>query len=179
MVRLATGKNEDESPETGKLADVPVMAGTHFHALRQLWGADAWENWCHALAANKPLVVDGNSVVVKLVGKGDASIGLTDSDDIAEGQNNGLPIMSLAITEETLLIPNTVAVIRNAPHPEPAEKLFKYLQRPETAERLISVKALEGVSVSAVSTPTLRINWDSLLPALEIVTTKLNEIFLR
>src|SRR5437899_282605 len=67
--------------------------GTHFHALRQHWDAEQWETWCRALAANKPLVVDGNSVVVKLVGKGEASIGLTDSDDIAEGQNNGLPIV--------------------------------------------------------------------------------------
>jgi MraZ protein len=37
MVRLATGKTEDESPESAKpsdgVADVPVMAGTHFHAL--------------------------------------------------------------------------------------------------------------------------------------------------
>jgi iron(III) transport system substrate-binding protein len=153
--------------------------GTHFHALRQHWGAERWENWCQALAANKALVVDGNSVVVKLVGKGEASIGLTDSDDIAEGQNNGLPIMPLPINEESLLIPNTVAIIRNAPHPEPAEKLFDYLQRPEIAERLIAVKALEGVSIAKISTPTLKPEWISLLRDLDAVTTKLNQIFLR
>jgi iron(III) transport system substrate-binding protein len=153
--------------------------GTHFHALRQHWGAEPWENWCRALAANKPLMVDGNSVVVKLVGKGEASIGLTDSDDIAEGQNNGLPIMPLPINEETLLIPNTVAVIRNAPHPEPAEKLFDFLRRPEIAERLIAVNALEGESIAALSTATLKPDWNSLLRDLEPVTAKLNQIFLR
>jgi iron(III) transport system substrate-binding protein len=153
--------------------------GTHFHALRQHWGAERWESWCRALVANKPVVVDGNSVVVKLVGNGEASIGLTDSDDIAEGQNNGLPIMPLAINEETLLIPNTVAIIRNAPHPEPAEKLFDYLQRPDIAERLIAVKALEGVSIAKISTPTLKPEWISLLRDLDAVTTKLNQIFLR
>jgi iron(III) transport system substrate-binding protein len=153
--------------------------GTHFHALRQSWGAERWETWCRALAANKPLVVDGNSVVVKLVGKGDASIGLTDSDDIAEGQNNGLPIMPLPMNEEMLLIPNTVAIIRNAPHPEPAEKLFDYLQRPAVAERLIAVKALEGLATARVSTPTLKPEWNSLLRDLDAVTTKLNQIFLR
>jgi len=153
--------------------------GTHFHALRQLWGAERWENWCRAFAANKPLMVDGNSVVVKLVGKGEASIGLTDSDDIAEGQNNGLPIIPLPINEETLLIPNTVGIIRNAPHPEPAEKLFDFLQRPQLAERLIAAKALEGNSIAAVSTPTLKPDWNSLLRDLEPVTAKLNQIFLR
>jgi iron(III) transport system substrate-binding protein len=153
--------------------------GTHFHALRQHWGADQWENWCRALAANKPLTVDGNSVVVKLVGKGEASIGLTDSDDIAEGQNNGLPIMPLPMNEDTLLIPNTVAIIRNAPHPEPAEKLFEFLQRPQVAERLIAAKALEGKSIAAISIPTLKPDWNSLLRDLEPVTAKLNQIFLR
>jgi len=153
--------------------------GTHFHALRQHWGAENWEQWCRALAANKPLVVDGNSVVVKLVGKGEASIGLTDSDDIAEGQNNGLPIMPLPINEETLLIPNTVAIIRNSPHPEPAQKLFDFLQRPEIADRLIAAKALEGASVASVSTQTLKPDWNILLTDLEPVTAKLNRIFLR
>lgn len=33
MVRLATGTNESESPESGSPSDVPVMTGTHFHAL--------------------------------------------------------------------------------------------------------------------------------------------------
>jgi iron(III) transport system substrate-binding protein len=153
--------------------------GAHFHALRQHWGPQQWESWCRALAAKTPLMVDGNSVVVKMVGKGEASIGLTDSDDIAEGQNNGLPIVPLPINEETLLIPNTVAVIRNAPHAESAEKLFEYLQRPAVAERLVTAKALEGSSISAVSAPTLKANWNSLLADLEVVTVKLNGIFLR
>jgi ABC-type Fe3+ transport system substrate-binding protein len=116
---------------------------------------------------------------VKLVGKREASIGLTDSDDIAEGQSNGLPIMPLPMNEETLLIPNTVGITRNAPHPEPAGKLFDYLRRPEIAERLIATKALEGKSIAAVSTPTLKPDWNSLLLDLEPVTSKLNQIFLR
>src|SRR4029079_12605117 len=35
---------------------------THFLALRQRWGPEAWQTWCQALAANKPFLVDGNSV---------------------------------------------------------------------------------------------------------------------
>ena len=33
MVRLATGKIEDELPESENTPDVPVMTGTHFHSL--------------------------------------------------------------------------------------------------------------------------------------------------
>ena len=69
---------------------------THFHALRQHWGDERWQAWCRALAANKPLLVDGNSVVVKMVGRGEAWIGLTDSDDIAAGQAGGLARRAVA-----------------------------------------------------------------------------------
>ncbi|MDQ6631403.1 MAG: substrate-binding domain-containing protein, partial [Verrucomicrobiota bacterium] len=113
----------------GKVALAYPLFGTtatHFFALRQKWGETIWENWCRALEANKPFVVDGNSVVVKLVGKGEALIGLTDSDDIIAGQREGLPIESILLSEDGFQIRNTVAVIRNAPHPESAEKLLKF-----------------------------------------------------
>jgi iron(III) transport system substrate-binding protein len=153
--------------------------GTHFHALRQKWGAAGWETWCRALAANKPFLVDGNSVVVKLVGQGEAWLGMTDSDDVAAGQQDGLPIVELPITDDTLLIPNTVAVVRNAPHPETAQRLFEYLQRPEVVERLVTAKALEGVSINPNLNLNRNVNWANLLTDLEPTTAKLNEIFLR
>src|SRR2546428_12501778 len=94
----------------GKLALAYPQFGTtatYFHALRQLWGQPHWEAWCRALAANRPLLVDGNSVVVRVVGSGQASVGLTDSDDVAAGIREGLPLAPLPVTEATLLIPNT------------------------------------------------------------------------
>jgi len=151
---------------------------THFHALKQLWGEAAWLTWCRALAANKPFIVDGNSVVVKFASRGEAWIGLTDSDDIAAGQREGLPIAALPLTEESLLIPNTVAVIRNAPHGWSAEPLFQILQSREVAEKLVQANALESATVST-NTTTLKPDWDGLLRDLEATTKQLNEIFLR
>ena len=152
---------------------------TQFHALRQLWGDEAWQTWCRALAANKPFLVDGNSVVVKVVGQGEAWIGLTDSDDIAAGQHDGLPIAPLPMTDETLLIPNTVAVTRGAAHPQPAQRLFEYLQRREVIQRLVAADALEGASIAKVSIPTLKAGWEKLLGDLGTTTATLNRIFLR
>jgi len=154
-------------------------AATHFHALRQLWGDTKWESWCRALAANKPLLLDGNSVVVNVVGKGEAWLGLTDSDDIAAGQREGLPIAPLPMTGETLLLPNTVGVTRGAPHPEPAQRLFDYLQTPDVREQLVAANALEGAKPNAIPVSTLTVNRGSLLRDLESTTAKLNEIFLR
>jgi iron(III) transport system substrate-binding protein len=154
---------------------------THFHALKQLWGEEVWLAWCRALAANKPFIVDGNSVVVKFVGRGEAWIGLTDSDDIAAGQREGLPIAALPLTEESLLIPNTVAVIRGAPHPANAQTLFEYLRRREVAEKLVQANALESATNPSDGTnaPTLKPDWGALLRDLETTTKQLNDIFLR
>ena len=43
----------------------------------------------------------------------------------------------------------------------------------------MTASALEGVSASEVSAPTLRVNWEALLADLEGTTTTLNQIFLR
>jgi iron(III) transport system substrate-binding protein len=152
---------------------------THFLALRQHWGKARWEAWCRALAANKPLVVDGNSVVARLVAKGEAWAGLTDSDDIAAVQREGAPVVALPLTDEALLIPNTVAVVRGAPHPETAERLFAWLQRPEVVAQLVAAGALEGAEVSVPEVKTLQPDWPRLVAELEAGTGRLKEIFLR
>jgi iron(III) transport system substrate-binding protein len=166
----------------GKIALANPQFGTtstHFHALRQHWGPARWEAWCRGLAANKPFLVDGNSVVVKLVGLGEAWVGLTDSDDIIAGKREAMPIAALPINSETLVIPNTVGVIRGAPNTDAADRLYDYLLGPQVAERLVAEGALEGVSISNISVPTLKVNWTDLLGDLEATTVKLNEIFLK
>jgi iron(III) transport system substrate-binding protein len=148
---------------------------THFLALRQLWGAEKWEQWCRALRANDPFLVDGNSVVVQFVGRGEALIGLTDSDDISAGQGQGMPITALPVSPETLFIPNTIAIVSNAPHPAEAKRLFDYLRRPDVLNALVKANALEGTEPRQ----NFPIAWEGLLAELEPATTKLKEIFLR
>jgi iron(III) transport system substrate-binding protein len=153
---------------------------THFQALRQLWGDAAWQSWCRALVANDPFVVDGNSVVVKQVTRGEACIGLADSDDIADAQKEGAPILALPVTPETLFIPNTVAVIKNCPHPEAAQRLFMYLRDRKISERLVDAHALEGATLDpAAAAAGLKVNWDQLLRDLEPATEETRQIFLR
>lgn len=166
----------------GKLALAYPLFGTtatHFVALRQHWGEARWLAWCRALQANQPFLVDGNSVVVRLVGKGEAWIGLTDSDDVAAGQRQGYPIAALPLTEESLLIPNTVAVVRGARHPAEAQRLVDYLTGPEVAARLVAASALEGVSAEPGGARTLRPDWEALVRDLEPATALLKAIFLR
>ena len=166
----------------GKLAIAYPQFGTtstYFQVLRQHWGDPAWQSWCRGLATNKPFLVDGNSEVVKAVGRGDAWIGLTDSDDIADGQSEGLPVAALPMSKESLLLPNTVAVVRNAPDPGPAQQLFEYLQNREVVAQLVAARAVEGASADVVSTPTLQADWVGVLGDVKQATTELNQIFLR
>jgi ABC-type Fe3+ transport system substrate-binding protein len=118
-------------------------------------------------------------MVVKMVGGAEAVVGLTDSDDIADGQREGLPVAALPINSDTLLIPNTVGIIRGASHPVAAQNLSDFLQRPAILQRLIAAKALEGADMNSVSVATLKVDWDRLLRDLEATTLKLNSIFLR
>jgi iron(III) transport system substrate-binding protein len=166
----------------GKIALAYPLFGTtatHFLALRQAWGDERWQTWCRALAANKPFLVDGNSVAAQLVAKGEAWIGLTDSDDIAAEQRESAPIVALPLTPESLLIPNTVAIVHGTPHRRSAEELLEYLQRPEIVEELIAARALEGSSWQDVTNSTLKPDWSKLLANLDAGTESLKQIFLR
>jgi iron(III) transport system substrate-binding protein len=149
---------------------------THLLALRQHWGEAGWLNWCRALRANRPFVVDGNSVVLQFVTRGEADVGLTDSDDVAAAQREGAPVAAMPVNEETLAIPNTIAVVRGAPHPEQAQRLFDYLQRAEVVERLVTARALEGVR-RPKETSFLQPAWSDLLRELDATTEKVRDLF--
>jgi iron(III) transport system substrate-binding protein len=167
----------------GKVALAYPLFGTtatHFQALRQSWGDTAWQAWCRALVANKPFLVDGNSVVVKQVSRGEAWLGFTDSDDIAGAQREGSPIKALPLTPESLLVFNTVGVIQNCPHPQAAEKLFRFLKTKEVSQRLVELNALEGATPDEpAAAKTLQVDWDKLVHDVDVATTETKDIFLR
>lgn len=162
----------------GKVAFAYPMFGTtatHFLALRSHWGSARWQAWCRGLADNEPLVVDGNSVVVDMVGRGEAAIGMTDSDDVAAGRRKGWPVMAAAF-EETLAIPNTAAVVRGARHPREAQRLMDYLAGDSVADALIEADALQGREPPP---GTLLPDWDAVLDELQTGTSEMKSIFLR
>jgi iron(III) transport system substrate-binding protein len=167
----------------GKVALAYPLFGTtatHFLALRQRWGDAQWQSWCRALAANKPFLVDGNSVAAKLAGSGEASLGFSDSDDIAAEQHDGKPVSAIPMSEETLIVHNTVGVVRGGPHPAEAQRLFEYLQSAEAQQRLVQANALESAIPGDPRTlPGLKVDWEALLRDLDSGTEELKGIFLR
>ena len=166
----------------GRVAIAYPLFGTtaaHFIALRgAAWGKDDWEQWCRDLVKNKALIVDGNSAVVRLVGMGEAWLGLTDFDDIAVGLRKQLPIKMLPLTQEFPVIANSVALIRGGPNPQNARRFQEYLQQRRTQERLLALGALEGIS-PLDSSDFLRTDWERILDDFESTYTWLGKTFLR
>jgi iron(III) transport system substrate-binding protein len=153
---------------------------THFHVLRQVWGDERWQAWCRGLLANEVRVLDGNSTVVRMVGRGEAWIGLTDTDDVVAGQRDGLPVQRGPVLPGTsLFIPNTVGIVRGAPHPGNAQQLADYLGQPATVKRLLEAGAIQYSGMPAPEAAALNPEWDALLEQLDATTETLNGFFLR
>ena len=87
-------------------------------------------------------VVDGNAVVRDVVAAGRVPMGLTDTDDACEAITRGDPVAVTFLDQGdgglgTLVVPNSIALVRGAPHAEAAKALIEYLTAPETEAALI------------------------------------------
>ena len=85
----------------------------------------------------------------------------------------------MPLANESLLLPNTVAVIRGAPHSPAAQRLFEYLQSRAVMGKLVQAGALESASAAEVPVATLKPDWDALLRDLDAGTKQLQSLFLR
>lgn len=151
---------------------------THFLALRQHWGPERWRTWCKALFENQPFLEEGNSHVVRRVARGEALIGLTDSDDVQAARREGLSVMELPLDDLTLLMPNTVALVGRPGGTRPqAESLVTFLRSPEVEARLIAGGTLEPNEGPPAS--GLRPDWDRLVTELDASVQALEGIFRR
>ncbi len=114
---------------------------THAACLFAVWGDRRAEEFFHKLKHNEVQIVSGNKQVAMAVGGGRADFGLTDTDDALEEVEKGMPVVIVYPDQEpgglgTLFIPNTLAIIRGAPHAEAARKLVDYLLSPEVETML-------------------------------------------
>ncbi len=113
---------------------------THFAVLRERDGRTDTLELLSKIRDNA-VILSGNKQVALAVSAGNVAWGLTDTDDaIIEkdlGRNVAIVFPDQASDQPgTLRIPNTVAILKGAPHPVAARKLADYLVRAETEDRL-------------------------------------------
>jgi iron(III) transport system substrate-binding protein len=104
------------------------------------WGEEKATDLYRRLHANDVRIVPGNKQVAVGVGAGQFDLGLTDTDDAFAEIDAGRPV-TIVYLDETLFIPNTVALIKNCPHPDRGKQLIDYLLSPAVETRLAQSKS--------------------------------------
>ncbi|MDX1927330.1 MAG: extracellular solute-binding protein [Pirellulaceae bacterium] len=113
---------------------------THFTVLAEKLGSERATEFFSQVKQNA-VVLAGNKQVAQAVSAGQLAFGLTDTDDALIEIDNGLPVEIIfpdqaAEQMGTLMIPNTVAVLKNAPHPIAARSMANFLLSEDTEGRL-------------------------------------------
>jgi len=112
---------------------------THVAAMDALWGTDQFRVFISALAEAHATIADGNSAAVRKLLDGDVELAFTDSDDVITAQAKGASLAMIFPDMGdggTLVIPNTVALVAGAPHPDEARKLIDYILSADVEEAL-------------------------------------------
>jgi len=112
---------------------------THVAALYAAIGTEKAESFLKELQANGVVIVDGNSVTRDLVAEGRVPIGFTDTDDANVAVTAGKPVGVIYPDRDgigTLLIPNTVTLVKGGPNPAAGKTLIDYLLSREVESRL-------------------------------------------
>jgi iron(III) transport system substrate-binding protein len=120
-------------------------------------GPERTEDYLRALKSNDVVIVDGNATSRDVVVQGEAPLGFTDTDDVNVAIQAGKPVGMIFPDRDglgTLMIPNTVALVAGAPHPEEAKRLIDYLLSREVESRLafsesMQIPVREGVEKPA------------------------------
>lgn len=114
--------------------------------LFEVLGPEAAKAFYRGLKANEVKILPGNKQVAEAVGRGEVAVGLTDTDDAMDEIKAGKPVAMIfpdaagGTAEQprlgTLLIPNTVAIVKNGPNTLGAKQLIDYLLSPAVEEAL-------------------------------------------
>lgn len=132
--------------------------GSHMGAFYALWGQEEAEDFLMDLKENGLKIAESNSMVRDQVIAGECLVGLTDTDDANDGIVAGKPVDMLFPDQGedeigTLVIPNSVSLIKGASNTENGKKLIDYLLSREVEKKLSETKAIQMPVRDNVETP--------------------------
>ncbi len=117
---------------------------THYTALWQLWGGERLQAWHHEWHHGGVRECEVNGAVKDLVAEGTCFAGYTDSDEFFAAKDADQAVTMHPVRLEngkTLVIPNTVAILRGTKRKNAARRLVDFLLSAETELALARSKA--------------------------------------
>src|SRR5262245_45080892 len=126
----------------------PRFGSTSFHvaALYVELGDERMDEFFRKLKANDVKIVPGNSVVRDLVARGEAKVGLTDTDDVSVALEDKQPVAMIFPDREGMgvpIMPNMISLIAGAPRPQAGKQLIDYLLSQEVERLLAESEAVQ------------------------------------
>ena len=138
----------------------PLAGTTVAHAA--VWlaqrGRDGTFSLLRRLRDNKVHFGPGNAQVMRLVREGELDFGFTDTDDCLEAINDKFPV-AMVVPDQgpgepgVIVIPNTVSLVKGAPHPDAARRLIDYLLSRSTEAALAAGPSAQIPLRAAVPRP--------------------------
>jgi iron(III) transport system substrate-binding protein len=153
----------------GNFAIANPLFGTttfHFAAIFSLLGEEKAKQFLQDLKDNQVVIASSNGDVKKRVMQGEVACGLTDTDDAFEAMKESRDIGFVFPDQNgigSLIMPNTLSIIRGGKHPENAKMLFDYLLSKETEAKL-AVSCAQMPLHKSVTTPEDIPSLDAIVP---------------
>lgn len=165
---------------------------THAAALFAELGPDEAQSYFRRLKDNGVVIVDGNATAKDRVASGQLKVAFTDTDDANLAVQAGAPVKMIFPDRDgvgTLVIPNTVALVANGPHPDRGRQLIDYLLSEEVERRLSSSGSLQMPVRQAVEVPadvpkiqeirSMQVDWERVAENVEPSAAFLQQLFVR
>ena len=206
----ATLQELTEERFRGKVAIANPLFGTtatHVAALFASWGESRAKEWLLALKANDVVVTSGNAMARNMVRDGRIPFCLTDTDDANGALLSGAPVEMVYLDQGgadhddkdggggdsdalgTLLIPNTVALVRGGPNPEAGKRLVEFIASREVEEKLAKSRAAQmplrdnvapyGERFDRTRIKTMKVNWSRVMGEIDTSARFVKDVFLK
>lgn len=127
-----------QSDSLQRVAIAQPLFGTtlsHYSVLCDQWGDEKLKAWHASIHDRGIREVRGNSMTRDLVAEGICDLGYTDTDDAYAAIDDGKPVAIFPVRLDngrTVCIPNSVAMIRDCPHPSTAKTFIDFLLSEKT-----------------------------------------------
>ncbi len=182
----------------GRVAVAQPLTGTtlsHFAALSVSMPAAEYERFVNGLIANEVHWLTSNGATMRHVGEGKLAFAFTDTDDyhVARAEK-GFPVACVFPDQGddqigTMLLANTVAIVKGAPNPEAARKAVDFIVSREVETLLAAAKSAQLPVRTGIAPPGdpqvlplgkfKRMKWDpeATASALEATSQRFGKLF--